>query len=242
MKTTSARFQFHGGIALLAICAGLLAKTAFAHDLWLDDANGRVTLQQGHKHSEHAGAETLDYRPDFVQSARCFNEAGETSLPAPESASPWRVRADCAAMLLATSSGYWTKTPWETRNAPKTGISPVIKSWRAQESLKRLFRWSEVGGQALGEGLEIVPQNNPFALQAGDKLTVQVLAGKQPLPNVAVAYGGDTRGATGPDGRIAIRLRHGGVQLISASREVPLNDGKADVLIDATTLQFNLAP
>jgi nickel transport protein len=57
---------------------------------------------------------------------------------------------------------------------------------------------------------------------------------------VPVAYGGDTRGVTGADGRIAIRLRQGGVQLIAASVETPLNDGKADVAIRGAILQFEL--
>ena len=45
---------------------------------------------------------------------------------------------------------------------------------------------------------------------------------------------------TGNDGKIAIRIRHGAMQLISASVETPLADGKADTVIRASTLQFEL--
>jgi hypothetical protein len=55
-----------------------------------------------------------------------------------------------------------------------------------------------------------------------------------------VAYDGDVRGATAEDGSIALRLRHAGMQTISASFEAPLADGKADTVIRAATLNFEL--
>ena len=64
----------------------------------------------------------------------------------------------------------------------------------------------------------------------------------KPVAGASVAYHGNPRGETDADGRIAIRLRHGGVQLIATSLELPLKDGKADTEILAATLQFDLAP
>ncbi|MCK7577697.1 MAG: hypothetical protein MZV65_19130 [Chromatiales bacterium] len=58
---------------------------------------------------------------------------------------------------------------------------------------------------------------------------------------MAVAYDGEPRGGTDADGRINIRLRHGGVQLISASFDEPLQDARADKAVRATVLQFQLA-
>jgi nickel transport protein len=153
---------------------------------------------------------------------------------------PVKLTGDCVAVLVSFSTGYWTKTAWETKNAPKTGISGVMGSWLSEDSVKRIDRWTPASTQSIGNGLEITPVSDPFKVAVGDKLVVLVTENKKPQAGVPVAYQGDVRGATANDGKIAIRIRHGGVQLISASIEVPLNDGKADAVIRATALQFEL--
>lgn len=226
---------------LLAACLASLAfSSAHAHDLWLEKSGKHLTLYQGHRHSAHAGAETMAYGNKFVTAAKCLDERGAARPLAIAGTSPWMAAGDCAALLLELSSGYWSKTPWETRNVPKNEAHGAIRSWLSKDSLKRLERWSTAFVQPLGQGLEIVPTTDPFALKPDDKLVVRVLRDGKPVAGVPVAYHGDTRGETDSDGRIAIRLRHGGVQLISASIEVPLKDGKADVEILAATLQFEL--
>jgi nickel transport protein len=219
----------------------LPALPALAHDLWLERESGNVTLYQGHKHSSHGGAETIPYDANFVKDALCL-EASDRSKPlALAKTAPWRTAtADCAAIRIAASSGYWTKTPWETKNLPKTGISGAIRSWLSEESVKRIDRWVPGADRPLSDGLEITPTIDPASLKTGDKLVVLVTDNRQPKADVPVAYGGETRGATGPDGRIAIRLRQGGMQLIAASVETPLNDGKADIAIRSAILQFEL--
>lgn len=217
-----------------------MIQGALAHDLWLEKTGQHVTLYQGHRHSSHAGAETMEYGKNFVTAAHCLNERGTKRPLTILSASPWVASGECAAWRIDVSSGYWSKTPWETKNAPKSEVPGAIKSWRAIEILKRLETWSAAFAQPLGEGLEIAPSADPFALKPGDKLVVRVFLDGKPQANVPVAYHGETRGETDPDGRIAIRLRRGGVQLISASIERPSHDGKADVEIRAATLQFDL--
>lgn len=221
--------------ALLA-CAPL----AQAHDLWLEKSGKHFTLYQGHRHSVHAGADTLDYGKTFVTTATCLDARGGKRPLAVAGTAPWTASGDCAALLLEMSSGYWSKTPWETRNVPKTEVTGTIKSWLSKDSLKRIEQWAAPFAQPLGDGLEIVPTTDPLALKPDDKLVVRVLLAGKPVTGAPVAYHGDTRGETDPDGRIAIRLRHGGVQLISTSVEIPLKDGKTDVEIRATTLQFEL--
>lgn len=223
---------------LLAVLA--IAPPAFAHDLWLKKDGKRWTLYQGHRHSAHAGAETLAYGSTFVTDARCLDLRGGPRPLAVAGTSPWTASGDCAALRIDVSSGYWSKTPWETKNQPKNEVPGALKSWLSTESLKRIDRWSPTFGQPLGSGLEVVPTTDPLALKAGDKLVVRVTLDGQPRAGVPVAYHGDTRGETDPDGRVAIRLRHPGVQLISASVELPLKDGKADVALQAATLQFEL--
>lgn len=226
---------------LAALLFSLLttAPAALAHDLWLESGNSAQVLYQGHRHSPHQGSDLEPYDPALFQSLRCAPGAGQTRLS--HKAYPLRFEGDCALLQLTLSSGYWTKTPWETRNAPKTGISSVLKSWRSEETLNHLSRWGSFATQPLGASLEVLPVTDPFRLHSGDKLTVRVFVASKPVAGIPVAYGDNTRGVTGPDGSIAIRLRHGGMQLISASQETPLDDGKADVLIRTAVLQFELS-
>lgn len=226
----------------LPLLALLLSLPALAHDLWLEREAAGVTLYQGHKHSSHGGAETIPYDPAFVKDALCLDAGGRTKLLALTKLAPWRTAtADCAAIRVAASSGYWTKTAWETRNVPKAGVAGAIRSWLSEESVKRVDRWLPGADRPLSNGLEITPTVDPLALKPGDKLVVLVTDDGRPKADVPVAYGGETRGATGADGRIAIRLRQGGMQMIAASVETPLADGKADVAIRGAILQFEIA-
>lgn len=219
----------------------LLVRPALAHDLWLERDTAGIALYQGHKHSAHGGARTIPYGASFVKEAVGFDAAGRTiTLPMPKS-SPWRVATtDFAAVRVAVSSGYWTKTPWATRNVPKTGVTDAIKSWLSEASVKRIDRWVPGVDRPLTEGLEITPAVDPFALKPGDTLVALVTKEGKPKGGVPVAYGDVKVGATDEDGRLAIRLRHRGTQLITATVESPLGDGKADVVISGAVLQFEL--
>lgn len=229
---------------VLPFLALLPTLPALAHDLWLERAaaGGGLTLHQGHRYSSHGGAETIPYEAGYVREALCLDAGGRAKPLAVGRTTPWTTDADaCAAVRVAASSGYWTKTPWETRNVPKTGIAGAIRSWLSEESVKRIDRWVPGADRPLSADLEITPTIDPLVLKPGDKLIVLVTENRLPKANVPVAYGGDTRGATGEDGRIAIRLRRGGMQLITASVEKPLADGKADVAIRGAVLQFELS-
>lgn len=240
MKFTRAVLQF--------LLLWLPALPAAAHDLWLEREAGAYVLQQGHRSGAHAGEARVPYAPDFVKQALCADAQGKARPLAVAAGYPLRLAGDCAALFVAASSGYWTKTAWETKNAPKAGMAGVLKSWRSEDSVKRLERWSAALAQPLTPGLEITPVDDPFRLGVDDKITVRVTLGGRPRANVPVAYDGATRGATGEDGTVVLKIRHGGLQMIAASLETPLDDdqrkspwdGKADTLIQATTLNFEL--
>lgn len=224
----------------LALLLCLPALPAAAHDLWLEKEGSGHTLLQGHRTGAHAGAERVPYAAGFVQQTLCADAQGKTRPLTVAAGYPAKIPGDCAALIVAASSGYWTKTAWETKNAPKTGIAGVLKSWRSEDSVKRLNRWSAALAQPLTPGLEITPVADPFRLDVDDKITVRVTLGGQPRANVPVAYDGATRGATSDDGTVVLKIRHGGLQMIAASLETPLDDGQADTLIRATTLNFEL--
>ncbi len=216
----------------------LFACTAQAHELWLEKHGGLWTLRQGHAHGGHAGERIVPYPADFVRAARCLDAAGAVRPLAIATLSPWTAKGACAALHVEVSSGYWSKTPWETRNAPKHETPGAIRSWLSRDTL--LFVEPGTTVRARGEGLEILPEGDPCALKPGDKLVVRVTRDGKPLAGAPVAYRGQARGATDETGRIAIRLRTAGRQLVSTSIELPLADGKADLELLGATLQFEL--
>lgn len=221
----------------------MLAATsvANAHDQWFERQGNEIVLLQGHRHSAHAGADTLAYDPAKVEAGLCVDRQGARRTLPPGNAHPVRFAGNCAVLQVQYVSGYWTKTAWETKNVPKTGISGVLRSWYSAEATKWIGQWIPAAGQPLGQGLEITPLRDPLTLVSGDKLSLLVTDDGKRVAGLPVAYGDDTRGVTGADGRIAIRLRHAGVQLISTTLETPLTDGKADRSLRSATLQFEIA-
>lgn len=225
---------------LLCAFAAVLPAAAGAHDLWLERDGAAYVLRQGHKHSAHAGQELVPYAAGAAREAHCLDAAGGSRPVKPAAGHPARIEADCGTLTVLFSTGYWTKTAWETRNVPKTGIAGVVKSWLSEETVKRVDAWSPGAALPASNWLELVPAQDPRTLAPGDKLMLRAYLDGKPLAGVAVAYDGDVRGATAGDGSIAVRLRRPGLQIISASAEAPLANGKADVIVRTATLNFEL--
>lgn len=242
-----------GGIGLLLAIGGI--NPAAAHDWWLSTASGQTTLQQGHRPasnageaaaSTHSGPAHIDYPASLVREARCIRAGTGTTntnrlLPI-DGTTPWQTAERCDALLIRISSGYWSKTAWETLNRPKTGLNGVLRSWQSLESVKALMRWNTATQSAQTSALDLTPQHNPFLLHPGDKLLLRATLDGVPQAGVAVAYDGAVRGSSDAEGLIRIRIRHPGPQWLSASLETPLNDGLADHRLLGTTLQFELPP
>jgi nickel transport protein len=225
-------------IFLLAVLAG----AAHAHDLWVERQETLYTLQYGHERSGHEGAKKLEYKPALVREASCLGAAGQDLGGELRRIYPVSLKGDCAASWFLTSSGYWSKTPYGTKNLPKTEAETVLDSWLSVESVKRIDTWGETLARPVTRELEIVPLANPLRLKAGEKLRLAVYLAGKPVAGATVAYFGHPRGVSGADGQVNVRLQQPGLQLIQASLETPLNDGKADKFIQSTTLQFEIAP
>lgn len=224
----------------LVVALAFLSYDAMAHGHWVELRAGSYFLYQGHLYSSHPGEARVAYDPAVVSSAKCIERTGGVrDLPLPTSY-PARFPAGCAGLWVQTSSGYWSQTFAGTVNKPKTDVSAALRSWLSQESIKRVDAWVPAVASPIGRGLELVPQDNPLTLRRGAKLRLLVAWNGQPKAGVAVAYDSDTRGATDADGKINIRIRHGGTQIISASFEESLRAPEADNVVHATTLQFEL--
>lgn len=225
---------------VFALIILLLALPARSHDLWIERDASLHTLAYGHERSTHEGAKTLEYKPESVKQAVCFDRDGKAISADIRRVYPVTLKADCAASAFLVSSGYWSKTPYGTKNLAKDQAGAVIESWLSVEAVKRIDRWSAAMSRALTRDLELVPQDNPLVLKAGDKLPLTAWFQGKPAAGVTVAYFGKPRGITDAEGKVNIRLRDPGFQLIQASLTLPLNDGKADKAIHSGSLQFDL--
>lgn len=215
---------------------------AGAHELWLERQGDRFVLLSGHRHSSHQGQEVIEYDPGIVLETLCYSDQG--GAIATESTDSYPVELSCngAAAYVRISTGYWSKTPYGTENVPRGEARMVIESWLSYESVKRIERWSDALARPLAEDLEIVPLANPLALEPGGKLRLQVTQAGEPVEGAIVTYDGKPRGETDREGKINVRIKHGGFQLIQTTVTEPLDSPDADQLINTTSLDFELAP
>lgn len=226
-------------LIFLAACV-LPALGAGAHDLWLEPVPDGYQLNYGHAHSGHEGRATLEYAPDFVQRGLCATVTGERRAVPVAPGYPAQFAVACAALWVEASSGAWTTTVQGTVNRPPTGLSGVVRAWRSVESTKRIDAWHDSLAAPLGDGMELVPLENPLGVAPGRKLRLLVTLAGAPVAGASVAYGGETRGVTGSDGTINLRLREAGPQFISASVRIPSDEPGIGETVHATTLHFEL--
>lgn len=219
----------------------LASVAAHAHDYWFEPAGDDFMLHRGHRFSQHSGSKEVPFEAKIVTGAYCLRRGESQPRPAATSKGyPLRVQGPCQAVMVTADSGYWSQTLTGTTNQPKNKAFGALRSWHAIESVKRLENWSERLSRPFAEELELTLAENPFRLQAGDKLRLTATLRGKPAQGVTVAYDGDPRGVTGSDGRINIRLRHAGLQVITASLEESLDSGQADKRVRSTILLFDI--
>lgn len=228
----------HAYVVALAL---LMAGNAYAHDYWVDRSGETYTLYQGHVFSQHAGEARVPYDPAIVSRVVCSQQDARAATLEPVRAYPLRVTAACAAVLFELSSGYWSQTLTDTVQKPRNEVRGALRGWRSEETVKRIDRWTPAAARPLSEGLELTLLEDPFQLRPGDKLRLLATWRGRPLAGAAIAYDGAARGVTGPDGQANLRVRHGGIQTLSASFEEAVQaDPLADKVVRATILQLEL--
>ncbi|MCX7946549.1 MAG: DUF4198 domain-containing protein [Hydrogenophilus sp.] len=226
------------GVALLGVSEGV-----WGHDVWVERTQTGFVLQYGHQHSGHLGSRVVAYAPSQVQQVRCYGEGGRVVEARVEREWPVRVEGRCTAVRFTLVTGYWSRTLQGVRNVPKNEAKEVLDSWWSAESVLYVEQWEEAFARPLGEGgVELVPLVNPLNLRAGDKLPVAVFYNGAPIAGATVAYFGQPRGVSAEDGRVNVRLQRAGVQVLQATVQLPLNDGKADRRVEQATLQFEVRP
>lgn len=226
----------------MIVSGAMLAAASHAHDYWFESIGEDYLLHRGHRVSQHQGEKEVPFDPRIVTGAYCLQPGERTPSPAViGDAYPLRVQGPCLAVMVTADSGYWSQTLTGTKNQGKDELFGVLRSWQALESVKRVEAWAERLREPLLTDLELVFTENPYALAVGDKLRLKAFVDGRPAGGVTVAYHGDPRGVTGDDGRVNLRIRHKGLQLITASIEQPLTGSqKADKRVRSTILMLDI--
>ncbi|MBM3319620.1 MAG: DUF4198 domain-containing protein [Candidatus Eisenbacteria bacterium] len=231
-------------VAVFSACLVFLLGApapAEGHLLWLQMEGSGLTIYHGHPPGLGLDSSSPKEVPiENVLRASCFEESGNGAALDSVGAYPIDFGGPCAAASALVSSGYWTKTPYGTKNVPKNEAESPISSWLSYESVKHLATWSDAFAAPLTGDLEIVPLHDPFSLDEGDKLRLLVTIEGKPAAGAIVVYDGKPRGETDSEGHVNVKIRRSGLQMILASHRTPLQSEKADEIVRTAVLSFAL--
>ena len=223
---------------LLAAAILLGASAATAHDYWIEKAADGYRVVYGH------GGQILTYDPAQLKQVAVFDAAGKAVPFRRElKGREWVIkpRGPAAMVLVACDSGYWSKTIYGWKNLPKRKASRVVEAVHSYHYAKSILAWGEAVRRPLeGVRLDLVPQQNPFALKAGDILTLAVFHGGRPLAGAVVERDHEKVAVADRDGIARAPLKKGR-QLLTVERKEPLQgDPDADFMVAMTTLTFEV--
>lgn len=197
----------------------------FAHDAWITLENGRATFNYGHRTPGVGEAKTLDLDPTKLTKS-CRTASGEST--------GWDV--GCDQLIARYESGIWSKTLDGTQKGDRSAYPDALYSWESVE-IVRLIRHS-LSPVTKGFSLDLAEPLEDA--KVGERLTFQTLLDGRALSGVPVSYFGSTRGITDADGKINIRLRHQGLQQITASYTVKSARPDIDKRIISYSLNFEV--
>ena len=246
--------------AALAGALALSSAAALGHDFWIEPSSFRpaigstvgVRLVVGQKFRGDA----LPRNPAMISRFVLVTEAGEIPVPGRAADDPaGSVRIEQPGLGLIAYRSLESSISLEAAKfeeyLKEEGLEAVIEA-RARRgesakpskelfsrSAKSLIQASGSGttgfDRILGLTLELVPEKNPYAMAAGDDLSVRLLFEGRPLAGalvVALPWDEPDRrvaARSDRDGRVALRLARTGVWLVKAVHMVPVaGDPNAD--------------
>lgn len=230
------------------IAAMLFANKATAHGIWFAERSGQLAVIYG------VGADDLDLvkRLSKIRGVSAYDvlqHPVETSLRASEFLVVVNTDEHPAVVAAVYESGYWSKTPEGKWIA--AGRDEVPNATIAERTIKFAVHLRsalvEPLGPLPGQTLQIVPDDAILPDMMGDELSLRVLYKGEPVAGarVMVDFVNDPDGErieTGKDGRVTIRIRNQGLNVIGALYDSPSDEPeRIDKIENMATLSFVLA-
>lgn len=224
----------------LSFFSGFMQSPVLAHVIWFDTNNGQQELVFGHPElgrepltvSKFQWANAYDGGRNLVPSIN--NIQGDQIFVEPQE--------NFAALTAFYDNGLWRQLPngdYENLTREEAELIGLEYFTNYVKYTKAIYSWSNAISQPFGLPLEIVPLQNPLALQAGETLPIQVFLNGSLVTNPLVEYLGQTISVSS-EGIALIPIGVGGLQVIEAS----YNDSSASSpgISYATTLTAAAIP
>lgn len=228
-------------IATVAAVVALTTSSAFAHGIWVAQRHGDFA---GHGSTDEA------YDPKKITAIKAF-DAGLDPVPFKSVAAEDHLLIEAdenhAMMTVIFDNGFWTeKTDGTWENKAKTEVQGAKSTGRYFKYATTILGHVKGAIQPHGLDLEIVPLADPLSLKAGDSLTVQVFSRGKPVSDAKVSAEYTTASdepvlKTDADGKVTIRIRNQGLNVIAASTtEATPGAAEQDEIGRFATLSFSL--
>ena len=222
----------------IALCAAVLGPPrARAHDLWLERSGGGFALRAGHPGGAAEGVDASS-----VKEIRCVRAGEPVHVLAPRAGEGGTVRADgrCDAASASVDHGFFVVTPDGEKHVRKSEAPDAVRSWRSRQFAKWLDARAPVPAPALGDALEILPVTDLGKARVGEKITLRVLLDGRPAPGAIVSVGHERLAETSSAGEARVKVRHAGLESISATLRRPLGTPDADTEVLEASLSFEV--
>jgi len=231
---------------LLLTCAILpmLVQPVLAHSIWIirDDNQGEFNILYGHPEEG-----PQDYDSIKFEGAKAYDQNG-ISVPISIQRKYHRARlvskGNIAAIIARHNNGYFIRTGEdEFRNVFRPEALELntdqVEISHTYKYTKAFFGSSGLISQRFGLPLEIIPQQDPFAIGAGGTLNVQVLFKGEPQSGVTVEYRGQ-KVTTNNNGIASVSLGQGNLHIIESEYGIPSkNDRATDEIGYASSLTID---
>lgn len=236
-------FKFLKEILLGATLLPLLIQPAFAHSIWVDkgDKPGELKLLLGHPELN----EIDSYDSIKFQGARAYDKAvfpvqlsvqrrynGVTLIP----------QRKIVALTASHNNGYFIVRGNEFINvfrpdalAANNRQTNVVHTYKFA---KAFYESSGLVSLWFGLPLEMIPQQDPFSVGAGNTLRVQVLYRGKPQGGATVEYRG-TKLTTNANGFASVTLGQGKYHVIESEYTTRSQDPAADEVGYASSLTID---
>lgn len=220
----------------------MLVQPVLAHVIWIEkgDKEGELEILYGHPELN----ETQSYDSIKFQEAKAYNRNGvivPISVNRDSDGVSLVPQGDIAAITVVHDNGYFIRTGKDEyknvfRPEALESNTKQVEISHTYKFAKAFYERSGLVSQPFGLPLEIIPQQDPFAVGPGGTLQIQVLFRGKPQQGVTVEYAGEAL-TTNENGIAFITLKQGELLIIEAAYDIPSTDDAAtDEIGYATTL------